>query len=276
MRRLLSSCTVLALVLALLCTARTANSQPIDLEVADTYEATDECTSLEAFAGKLKSDVLMTCDAYLSGKISADKWVGQMNDLKAQIAQRATQDPLIGALDLTPKAGLPKAKAYALFLITSSEWYEKQSESQQLHKAFLDFGDSLSINQMAIWFSAPKPSLKPDIKRAKFYADNLKLDYNNGPYVVVTFEPPYLVRPGNRVVVMSLNNMTEDDRIRALNVLQQALRTDPGALPSQTKITATQYQQQIATYISQHGADLLKVGLAILDLKLPIGPKKEE
>ena len=60
-----------------------------------------------------------------------------------------------------------------------------------------------------------------DVPRSKFYCDLFRLNYNDGPYVVVTNVRPDTLSSGKEAVFVKLNNITGERVLRVLNVLEE-------------------------------------------------------
>lgn len=245
-----------------------------------------ECSTLSKRALKesqvLSDSVKKLCADYQAGKISEDRWIKGINDIEKKIS------PHFVSFDLVSR----KYKVYCLFLVPSAEWKHKSDELKLLREAFLNFGSAIGEGRLAIWFLegsvfptytkvskvgkseelveelvVDERENKPesvDIERSKSYCDKFGLDYNEGPFVVVTRTRPDLTPPGDETIVLKLHDIDISRAVFILNVLEQDLRTERKT--RRHTLVFEEVKQRILTAVDRHGATIKELATILLKL----------
>jgi len=183
----------------------------------------------ELVASKMSS----LCDKETKGEISGDLWFEQFEKMSDSL-ERITYPcgrTVHGKdmISLPPAKPIPNNfKAYTMFLFPSVEWSKSAlgKDLRTIRSAFASFGDSIGDTRAAIWFTKDRHSDLPDIERSKDYCDLLKLNYNDGPYIVTSLKRPDGILSNDELVVIKLGGITPGRAVKVLNILEQDLRTD--------------------------------------------------
>jgi len=151
-------------------------------------------------------------------------------------------------IDMTPLAwklegmSVPKDfKTYTFFVTTSPEYVGNNWNEvmQALRRNFQVFGDSIGDRNLAVWVNDPGSDLL-SVSRGRYFAERYAsaigttIDYNGGPYVLVTNvhpdELPEATKYANEeepaVIMIGFNNISPNRVIEVLNALDKHLRYD--------------------------------------------------
>ena len=189
------------------------------------------------------------------------------------------------------KDPIPKGyKTYTLFLIPSSEWSTKRQDisEEKLWNNFYDFGRAIGLNNLSVWFVESTKyysyedidangttkqipladvyrkiqhikGFNTDIIRCKEYCDKFKLDYNEGPFVVITEKHPDECTEKD-IDVVKFNNNSPNKVIRFLNEVERKIRTGK---PRKGVSRFTYVSETLSTWLSEHKEDIIKLASAI-------------
>jgi len=230
MPRSASTVFVSALAAVLVC-APTAPLAAEVFELVDPHFVGSECARWTATAGQvgqsdLTAKITDVCGRYRSGQLTGDQWLEAFDPI-ARATDAAIPCPNCFRILLPRRAPIPRGfAAYTMFLVPSAEWQVMPADLRQLRQKFDSFGDAVGDTKAAIWFVEDPRSSKLDVARSKSYCDRLKLDYNDGPYVVTSRARPDDIAAGDEVVVIRLSGVASERIIRILNILEQDLRTN--------------------------------------------------
>ncbi|MFA5923832.1 MAG: hypothetical protein WC856_21485 [Methylococcaceae bacterium] len=183
-------------------------------------------------AERVAMEISFLCEKEAKGEISHDSWLELFQELSGTL--ESLTDPC-GRTVMCEKIFLPPPKplpnnfdAYTIFLFPSAEWSqsERNSDLQTIRRTFASFGDSIGHIKAAIWFTKDRHSNLPDIERSKYYCDLLKLNYNDGPYIVTSRKRPDGILSKDDFIIIKLNGIVPNRINYVLNILEQDLRTD--------------------------------------------------
>jgi hypothetical protein len=131
---------------------------------------------------------------------------------------------------LEHRANVPRnASAYVLFLVTS---HQLDGGISGLRSAFTDVGDAIGAKNLAVWFEDPHDPDRVDIDHSRWYCDQifnfrkLGLDYDSGPYVVVTSTRPDTWKTADDIVILKLADISQERIVSLLDALVQEIRTE--------------------------------------------------
>jgi|SRR5579864_2760809 len=259
-------------IVALLCPSLAGFTKA---EIVGRYQLPDkrfvdkECGSLTQRTRKssrLHTSVEQACADFRAGRATEDSWIAAINDAEKVISLSAE------VFELVPRT----YNTYAMFLIPSHEWKSRSKDLKELHETFLDFGDAIGEMNLAIWF--PDGLYRPatlkrsekllgtfDIQRNRDYCDRFHLDYNNGPFIVVTRTRPDLVRDGDEIVVIQLHDIDIPKVTRVLNSLEQDLRN--GQEIRKRTLVYEEVKERIQTFVEHNGKTLGTLFVNILGKK---------
>lgn len=182
---------------------------------------------------ELSNDVEEICLAVKAKKLSASDWFRRMELISSELQNALRCTDCLGSLTVVnSKELIPEGfSTYILALIPSPELVDDNLEWQEFRNIFYKMGNSIGEAKAAIWMGTDYSETDPlksgvDIQRSKYYCDLYSLDYNNGPYLLVTSKRPDLVTTDDEVVFLKFNNISKDRIIRVMNVLEQNLRTE--------------------------------------------------
>jgi len=143
-------------------------------------------------------------------------------------------------------------KTYSLFLAPSNELKNMSDLIAKLKSVFIDFGESIGDHNAAIWLASDN-NIGIDIQRSKHYSDIFDLDYNKGPYVVVTKSHPD--NDGvHHAVVISLRYVSPKRAIRILNFLEQDIRKERELRKRRLKYE--EISQKLLSIAEENGAEI--------------------
>jgi hypothetical protein len=172
------------------------------------------------------------------------------------------------------KSSIPDGyKTYALFINPSHEYNNKHLNDKIfiLSKVFKNFGESIGEKNLAVWCGIIDDNLQKahfNVSQSKYYADKFTLNYNEGPYVILTDVSPDSISgifPKNgHVMILSFSNIHPDRIVTVLNEVEKRLRGGKGGI----KIT---YYTQIAISRYRDYLDFVKEVLEILSPVLKKG-----
>jgi len=177
---------------------------------------------------------------------------------------------------------------YTLFLIPSLKWSSNRQNisKEELWDNFYDFGKGIGEENLSVWFVTrreagsgsgiywinedrkiqPDRKIPPtdsgvdsvnitdDIIRCKDYCDKFKLDYNEGPFVVITEKHPDVCTEKD-IDVVKFNWVSPDRVILFLNEVEQKIRTGK---PRKGVSRFTHVSETLSTWLSEHKEDIIK------------------
>jgi hypothetical protein len=118
---------------------------------------------------------------------------------------------------------------YILFISPSHTYVEKSSQEKlnNLGKAFLNFKKYIGQNNLAVWCgSINKNKFNFNVSLSKYYADRFGLNYNDGPYIIITnVNPSHEDRNTEKPYYISFSSINPERIIVILNDVEQQLRT---------------------------------------------------
>ena len=179
-------------------------------------------------------------------------------------------------------------KTYTLFLIPSDSWSTERQDivEEELWNNFYKFGEGIGSDNLSVWFveshksekchiyeSAngtgvieppktfyyrkvqPIEGVNTDIRRCKDYCDKFELNYNEGPFLVITEKHPDVCSKKD-ISVVKFNNLTPNKVILFLNEVQMNIRTGK----QKKGVSRFTYVLEILnTWISEHKEDITKL-----------------
>lgn len=196
-----------------------------------------DINSVELVASTMTS----LCEMQKKELISGDLWLVQFDSMSSILGTltNVVRLPFMSAeVKITPPKPIPdNFKAYTMFLFPSDEWSkpELRENLRDISQNFSSFGSSIGDERAAIWFTNDRQfhnpirgrySHVPDIKRSKYYCDLLKLNYNDGPYIVTSLKRPDLLYSKEDLIVIKLGGIAPQRIVKVLNILEQDLRTE--------------------------------------------------
>ncbi len=170
-------------------------------------------------------------------------------------------------------------KIYTLFLIPSYEWSNQRKDiaEQKLWNNFSNFGQSIGEKNLSVWFviktdyytyidipcanrykkiqPVDNSEIYTDVARCKEYCDKFELDYNEGPFIIVTEKHPDISSKKD-VIVIKFNNILPSNVILFLNNLEQKIRTRK---PIKEPSKLTYLGETIRTWLSEHKKDIIEL-----------------
>jgi hypothetical protein len=160
-----------------------------------------------------------------------------------------------------------KYKVYALFLTTSENYVTDLASFNALFAAFKSFGDAIGSDRLAVWFRQRPPDIGPDVKRSMDYADrfkiqNLRLTYNDGPYLVLTSTYPDNPQNLKDVTILRLNGLAPVNTVNLLNVAAQDLRTQ--ATIDKRALVYEDVKQKLLSTLQSHPELLKSIALFVI------------
>lgn len=235
------------------------------LVVPDDFFIRTECAEAAEDAAKYlptrSKDVADLCSEVKNGAISRDEWLARIDPVARDIDE-AFEDPMGRKMFLRKRGSLPTGlNAYVLFLIPSPKLAEDYSSIRLLKEQFEELGESIGTKQAAVWLGE-RYSNYIDVARSKFYCDLFRLNYNDGPYVVVTNVRPDDFSLGEEAVVVKLNDIAPKRILMILNVLEQDLRTEQRA--RQRALIFEEIKQRLLSIAERHGDDIKEIAVSWL------------
>jgi hypothetical protein len=245
------------------------------LVVPDRYYIEERCKEPDEMLSRVRNDKELStkvdkkavetvtammrsyCDLAKKGQISGDSWLKRFEEMSNSLNTLTDKWALNGVhlvpfVSVKPRMPVPdNFKAYTMILFPSGEWsgLQLRNDLRTLEGTFFDFGKSIGDIKAAIWFRQQHSDL-PDTERAKYYCDMLKLNYNDGPYVVTTRKRPDTIRRDDEVVLIKLGGITVGRVIRVLNILEQDLRT--GAEYQKRALIYEEIKQRLLSIADRH------------------------
>jgi hypothetical protein len=227
--RLLAAFAVMVLTEA----QQQAPDAPVYYVLPDSYFVTEECRRLlmvpssSVDLAQAHTRLTEACASY-STDHDGYAWLDRVRSAQAVLDEFDPNPTLHDAILVEPRRAVPRtASTYVLFLVTSRAYDHSLPE---LRSAFEDLGNAIGGRDLAVWFENPKDPDRVDIDRSKWYCDhvfdflNLGLDYNSGPYVVITSKRPDEWTRASDLVILKLAGISEPRTIALLNDLEQELR----------------------------------------------------
>jgi hypothetical protein len=192
-------------------------------------------------------ELIALCGSYAANSIDGDTWLFVADPLRLIISGAAPCEACRRA-ELHPTEPVPRGfKTYALFLIPSATWSEPNFR-EELIVQFQDFGDAIGNERAAIWLKSWNGQI--DFNRSKDYADLFCLNYNDGPYVIVTSERPDEYKTGDKILLLKMNSISAERLKFVLNAMAQQVRLDNIGLSR--VIEYEEIKQRILTFVSKH------------------------
>jgi hypothetical protein len=232
------------------------------MTVPDVRWIERQCTSFERMAATSESVKIAAetaqkaCAEYLRSSrdtAARDQWVRTMLALQDDVGPSAMR-AFIPELGSELPAGL---ESYSLFLIPDDRWRDTATAS--LWDAFLSFSRSIGDNHAGIWFL--DQDNKPDVLRSQEYSRQFGLGYNDGPFVVTVRKRPDLLEPGDEVVVIRMNGISQDRVLTVLNRLSRDLRS--GDI-STGGLVFEEIKQRLMTLATNNPEIIIAIGKMVL------------
>jgi hypothetical protein len=195
----------------------------------DKHFIQTECAELIRDAKKHLPSALLRikklCVEVTNRQIDPDDWMIQLDPIAREV-DRAIPCPNCRRVYLDKRQPVPKGfSTYILALIPSPELAENSKWIWDFRKKFDALGDSIGEKNAAIWLGQ-RYGESINIERNKGYCDLYNLNYNDGPYIVVTNKRPDLVSAGDEIIFVKLSNISADRVSRVMNLLEQDLRKE--------------------------------------------------
>lgn len=181
-------------------------------------------------AERLAAEVAELCARRARGAVSADVWFVDFSATYAEFADvvfPCTSGEHCLQHTVAIRQPLPADLAsYSVFLFTDSALVSsaRPDDIKAIHDAFKRFGVAIGQTSGAIWLAKKSDAVLPDVERSKAIADLLELNYDDGPYVVLSAQRPDLIDAKSSVLVIRLEDIGPERIINVLGVLEQDLR----------------------------------------------------
>lgn len=124
---------------------------------------------------------------------------------------------------------------YILFISPSHAYVDNNSEDKIniLGKAFMNFKKDIGDDNYALWCGPIiNKKYKFNVSLSKYFADKYKLDYNDGPFIVITnINPDKNDRTGEEVYFIYFSNINPERIVVILNEVERELRTKQNISP---------------------------------------------
>jgi hypothetical protein len=200
--------------------------------------------------------VRQLCSAVLSEQIGLDDWWrGFWEVVDDALACRAC---LIDTF--TPPELLPSNyPVYVMFLAPTLDLDDR--ELLEVWRAYKNFGESIGQRNLAIWFTTD--GFAVDIGRSKYYCDRLRLNYNDGPYVVVSKIRPDKLDDTSTITLIRLESVAPERIVSILNILEQDLRR--GVHPRESLIIYEEIKQRLLSLGERNGELIKDIVVAALN-----------
>jgi hypothetical protein len=157
--------------------------------------------------------------------LDSEAWLQGIREIAAEAESERRCDRCV-IEEVLPGQPVPAGYGSYLVFLNPSREYEGYGDPDYLeptYTAFKRFGDAIGDTRAAIWFSTPTGF--NDAERARAYCDAVNLDYDSGPYIVITpIRPDRWVR-GTEVFYLRLGGIEPARAVVLLNTLEQQVRT---------------------------------------------------
>lgn len=174
---------------------------------------------------QLRGRGLKLCSEFAKRNISGDEAVVALDQVLKSFEYAVGCQSCL-AVFVPPDAPVPVGyPVYVTAIFTSREQKHDQDWFVSFFTVFANFGHAIGDRKLAVWLGGSGTGWV-DIERGKLYADRFGLDYNHGPYIVVTSVRPDLAEQGDEIIYLRFGGIDKDRVIRVMNRLEQDLRRD--------------------------------------------------
>ncbi|MCG7961650.1 MAG: hypothetical protein N0E54_02970 [Candidatus Thiodiazotropha taylori] len=208
-----------------------------DLVLLDTDYIAKECSSLSNIAVKKtrskesKKIALDLCEEVKIGRITEDQWLDGINSHTQTIYNTEYYCATCIQMYIRDRRPLPRGLGvYVLALVPATDWYEDEYIIE-FRYLFARLGNAIGDARIAVWLGNP-PDINKfelgfgaiDTERSKQYCNKLDLDYNNGPYILISKTYPDDLIKNSDYIIIKFNGIAKNRVGRVLNRLEQELR----------------------------------------------------
>jgi hypothetical protein len=258
------------LLLLLIVSPASGQSDEIDRVVPDTYFVHAECARLSALDVtsyellQARNTVGEACSAYEKDH-DGDRWFKASDRAREELDEFERDHTQHGLRFVRPRELVPPtATSYAVFLAPSSTTWAT-ADLTALRSIFKQLGSAIGPENLAVWFEQPYEPGNIDSGRCRYYFDMFKLralgkDPQGGPYVVTTSTRPDRWSKAEDTVIVDLAATSIDEATRKLARLVAAIRRESAVHGSALPQIAGRYRGAIATDAATfHGASVALV-----------------
>lgn len=179
----------------------------------------------------VRSNMVTLCEKAERGAIGYGEWWQDFHEQRESWIYGHYDCPNCSLLVAPPGEILPdNFTTYALLLIPNAplEFNDRYNKERLLlWRAFKNFGDAIGSRHAAVWLQPDDtyPSLDYDVERSKYFCDQFQLEYNRGPFVVLTSSRPDLpVTKKESRIVLRLTDLPPSRIVSLLNIVEQDIR----------------------------------------------------
>ena len=209
-------------------------------------------------------DVSKLCARLKKGEGPLDAWWHDFRSIKSRIELLVDWCANCDSYRIEPAEALPSNyPMYAVFLWPNRDPRVNREEKEDvlaLWRAFKTFGESIGGRAAAIWFT--RSGNLVDVDRSKYYCDLLDLDYNRGPYLLVSQHRPDSLTEIVDGVLIRLTDLTPARAVAVLNILEQDIRRDSEI--RETKLIFEEIKQRMLSIGERHSSILKEIILSVI------------